>query len=282
MSSAKVAVVTGGNKGIGYAVVKGLCEKFTGKVYLTARDESRGNAAVEQLKKLGLNAIFHQLDITDQKSITAFRDFIKKTDGGIDLLVNNAAIAFKDAATEPFSEQAEVTVKINYFSTLQVCETLFPILRSNARVVNVSSSCGHLSRIPSPELRAKFGSESLTVKELSELMNQFVLSAKDNKHSEQGWGKSAYVVSKVGLSALTLIQQRMFNSEPEKREISVNSVHPGYVDTDMTSHKGPLTIEEGASAPLFLALEPHGLKGKYIWCDSTVVDWFADATPAIV
>ena len=43
--------VTGSNKGIGYAIVKGLCEKFDGIVYLTTRDVSRGKAAVEQLNK---------------------------------------------------------------------------------------------------------------------------------------------------------------------------------------------------------------------------------------
>lgn len=44
--------VTGSNKGIGYAIVKGLCEKFPGVVYLTARDVSRGKAAVAELNKV--------------------------------------------------------------------------------------------------------------------------------------------------------------------------------------------------------------------------------------
>lgn len=83
----------------------------------------------------------------------------------------------------------------------------------------------------------------------------------------------AYSVSKVGLSALTFIQQRLFDREEPNRNIAVNSVHPGYVDTDMTNHKGPLTIEEGAVAPLYLALEAN-LKGKYIWSDKTESDWY--------
>lgn len=72
----------------------------------------------------------------------------------------------------------------------------------------------------------------------------------------------------------------MFDNE--NKNIQVNCVHPGYVDTDMTNHKGPLTIEEGASAPLFLSLEPHNLKGQYVWRDSTVADWYAPSTPAPV
>lgn len=87
--------VTGSNKGIGYAIVKGLCEKFEGNVYLTARDVDRGQKAVEKLQEAGLNPIFHQLDITDNSSIIKFRDYIASNEGGIDLLVNNAAIAYK-------------------------------------------------------------------------------------------------------------------------------------------------------------------------------------------
>jgi carbonyl reductase 1 len=78
MSSQKVAVVTGGNKGIGYAIVKGLCEKFGGVVYLTSRDVSRGEAAVAKLKELGYKPEFHQLDINDQSSITKLKDHLSQ------------------------------------------------------------------------------------------------------------------------------------------------------------------------------------------------------------
>ena len=90
------------------------------------------------------------------------------------------------------------------------------------------------------------------------------------------------MVSKVGLSALTRIQQRDIDNETPKRNIAINSVHPGYVDTDMTSHKGVLTIEQGASAPLFLALMPvddNELKGQYVWYNKVVWDWTASSTP---
>ncbi|XP_044746430.1 carbonyl reductase [NADPH] 1-like [Coccinella septempunctata] len=276
----KIAVVTGSNKGIGYAIVKGLCERFDGKVYLTARDVSRGKEAVKKLNELGFQPLFHQLDITDQNSIDKFKEDVLKQHGGIDILVNNAAIAFKNDARDPFSKQAEETIAVNYFSLLRVCNSLFPLLRQNGRVVNISSSAGHLSRIPSEDLRKKLGDKSLTIDSLSRLMEKFVSDAKVGKHTEEGWGNSAYVVSKVGCSALSFIQQRLFDNEKPCRNISVNAVHPGYVDTDMTSHKGHLTIEEGAAAPLYLALEDHGLKEKYVWHDKRVVDWYGE-TPAI-
>ncbi|CAG9836456.1 unnamed protein product [Diabrotica balteata] len=279
MSLQKVAVVTGGNKGIGYAIVKGLCERFNGIVYLTARDANRGKLAVAQLEKENnLKPVFHQLDINDQNSVDSFKDFIKKEHGGLDLLINNAAIAFKSDSTDPVAVQARETVRVNYFGTLRVCEALFPLLRNNAKVVNLSSSAGHLFRIPSEALRQEFSKGDLTVPELTKIMERFVKSAENNKTVEEGWGSSTYVVSKVGVSALTNIQQRLFDEEKPNRNISINSVHPGYVKTDMTSQKGVLSIEDGAKSTLFAALDAN-LKGKYIWQDCKVVDWYTDSVP---
>ncbi|GLV36438.1 uncharacterized protein CBL_08929 [Carabus blaptoides fortunei] len=279
--STKVAVVTGGNKGIGFGIVKGLCEKFNGIVYLTARDVQRGENAVKELEKLGYKPKFHQLDINDTNSVDLFREYIQETYGGLDVLVNNAAIAFKHDSTAPFSEQAAETIRVNYFSLVRICHAMFPILRPHARVVNLSSSAGQLMRIPGAALREKLGSPSLTEEELSTLMNDFVESAKNNRTEADGWGNSAYAVSKVGVSALTFIQQRQFDTEVSQNGspgIIVNAVHPGYVDTDMTSHKGDWTIAQGADAPLYLALLPvdnNEIKGSYVWKDRRVLDWKA-------
>ena len=94
-SSTRVALVTGANKGLGFAIVRDLCRRFPGDVVLTARDEARGRAAVQQLQAEGLSPRFHQLDITDLQSIHALRDFLRKEYGGLDVLVKNAAIAFR-------------------------------------------------------------------------------------------------------------------------------------------------------------------------------------------
>lgn len=208
--SPKLAIVTGANKGIGFAIVRGLCKRFDGVVYLTSRDEGRGKAAVSELNKEELSPKYHQLDITDKKSIEVFRDYIKEKYGGIDVLVNNAAIAFKNDAKEPAAVQAEETLRINYFSVLMTCEILFPLLRNGARVVNVSSSCGHLSLIPSESLRNRFKDPKLTIPELSDLMNKYIEDTKQGIQSAE-WGNSSYVVSKVGLTALTMIQQRLLS-----------------------------------------------------------------------
>ncbi|KAI9562230.1 hypothetical protein GHT06_013195 [Daphnia sinensis] len=285
----KVAVVTGSNKGIGFAIVKELCQKFDGDVYLTSRDEGRGGAAVEELGKLGFHPQYHQLDIDDEASALRFRDHLQSKYGGLDVLVNNAAIAFKNAAPEPFSQQATETLKTNFFSTLRFCNIMFPILRPHARVVNVSSSAGHLLKISGEnsvaiDLRKKLSSSELTTKELTEMIEGFVKAAQTGDHLKFGWPNSAYATSKIGISALTRIQQRAFDND-SRPDIIVNSVHPGYVDTDMTSHKGPLTIEQGAVAPTWLALLPpnvDGPKGGYVWYDKQIVDWVNGPTPTAV
>ncbi|XP_043263412.1 carbonyl reductase [NADPH] 1-like [Colletes gigas] len=273
---ARVAVVTGGNKGIGFAIVKGLCKQFDGVVYLTARNVTLGLDAVKQLEEQGLSPKFHQLDVTDENSIKSFRDYLQKTHGGLDVLVNNAAIAFKNAATEPFSLQAEETIRVNYFGLRKVCSILYPLLKPHARVVHLSSSAGRLSLIPGESLRKRLSSK-LTEEELDNIMHEFVEAAKTNTHLEKGWANSAYVASKVGVSALARVHQGMFNLD-SREDIAVNSVHPGYVDTDMTSHKGPLTPDQGAEAPIFCALLPENtdIKGKYIWHDKSLVEWTKD------
>jgi len=278
----KVAVVTGSNKGIGFAIVKALCSQFDGDVFLTARDEERGKAAVDELQKLGLNPKFYQLDISDFKSILGFRDYLRDTYGGIDVLVNNAGMAYKMNATEPFGEQAEVTVRVNFTGTLEVSQELFPLLRPNARVVNVSSSEGHLHKIPSKELRAKFAKPNLQEYELVELMQEFVKAAKSGTHVAGGWPNSTYQVSKVGVSALTRVQQWIMDASRAEDNVLVNSVHPGFVDTDMTSHHGNLKPEEGAIAAVWAALIPAGCeapRGGYIWFDTQIVDWVNGPTP---
>ena len=97
--SSRVALVTGGNKGIGLAIVRRLCKEFSGDVFLTARDETRGKEAVSLLEKEGLHPKFHQLDIVSKDSIQVLKEFLENQYHGLDVLVNNAGIAFKAAST---------------------------------------------------------------------------------------------------------------------------------------------------------------------------------------
>ena len=171
----RVAVVTGSNKGIGYAIVRQLVQKFDGDVILTARDEQRGLQAVEQIEsEIGRKPLFHLLDIDDQDSIIQLKNYLEENYGGLDVLVNNAAIAYKHASTAPFTEQAINTLKTNFHSNEAVCDVLFRILRPGARVVNLSSSCGMLKCVHSPELRKQLAKDDLTREELNNLAQKYI------------------------------------------------------------------------------------------------------------
>ncbi|XP_074852489.1 carbonyl reductase [NADPH] 1-like [Carettochelys insculpta] len=265
MSSTPVAVVTGANKGIGFAIVQALCKQFTGDVYLTARDSGRGQAAVAKLQEEGLSPLFHQLDITDLQSIRTLRDFLKEKYGGLNVLVNNAGIAFKVAATTPFAVQAEVTLKTNFFATREVCAELLPLIKPYGRVVNVSSmvSVSALARC-SQELQKKFRSDTITEEELAKLMMKFVEDTKKGVHEKEGWPNTAYGVSKIGVTVLSRIQARMLNEKRKADHILLNACCPGWVRTDMAGPNATKSPDEGAETPVYLALlgpdadGPHG------------------------
>ncbi|CAH0404532.1 unnamed protein product [Chilo suppressalis] len=272
--SEKVAIVTGSNKGIGLAIVKGLCKRFEGVVYLTSRDETRGRQAVEELEKDGLKPLYHQLDVADKSSVVKFGDYVKKKYGGIDILINNAGVAPEMPLKNNYEDSKSV-IDINYGGLLTVEEVLFPLLRNNARVVNVSSDCGHLSNVRNEEWIKKFSNKNFTRSDINDFVDWYLESVKKgtfkNSDLADNGSVASYRVSKVAVSALTIIQQK----ELESRGIIVNSMHPGLVSTDMTMGIGFFSIDDAAETPIYLALDsPSTIKGAYVWYDKTVLDWY--------
>ena len=274
----KVALVTGGNKGIGFAIVEGLCRSFQGDVILGSRDLQRGEAAVEKLKAKGLNPILHQLEISEPASLAATKKFLLDNYGGLDVLVNNAAIAFPVKCDVPFEKQAEETMRINYSATIAACRELFPILRAGARVVNVSSSCGLLFQIPGENIRQRLTDASLSQEDVDSMAQEYLEAVNQRVHLDKGWSGSAYCTSKVLMTAWTLLQQKKFDADTDRPDIVINATHPGYVKTDMARGKGVLSIEEGAKSSIFAATIPpnQGPKGKLIWYTCDAVDWARD------
>uniref|UniRef100_A0A2K5IIA5 Carbonyl reductase (NADPH) n=1 Tax=Colobus angolensis palliatus TaxID=336983 RepID=A0A2K5IIA5_COLAP len=220
-SCSRVAVVTGANRGIGLAIARELCRQFSGDVVLTARDVARGQAAVQQLQAEGLSPRFHQLDIDDLQSIRTLRDFLRKEYGGLNVLVNNAAVAFK------------------------------------RRVVNISSlQCLRAFENCSEDLQEKFRSETLTEGDLVDLMKKFVEDTKNEVHEREGWPNSPYGVSKLGVTVLSRILARRLDEKRKADRILVNACCPGPVQTDMDGKYSVRTVEEGADTPVYLALLP--------------------------
>lgn len=164
----------------------------------------------------------------------------------------------------------------NYYSILTIQEYLFPILKENARVINISSDYGHISNIRNTYWINRLTKEDIKLEDINAFVNWFLDSVKNGTIKEEDFGEMplvAYKVSKVAVSALTRLQQREVS-----RGISLNSLHPGFVKTDMTKTAGYLTIEEASKTPVYLALDiDQSVKGKYFWFDKTEKDW-TDAT----
>lgn len=168
------------------------------------RNEELGKQAVEKLESEGLKPKFHQLDIDSGDSIEKFKNYISSTYGGLDILINNAAIAYKMASTAPFTEQATNTVRVNFTGTLNVTRALLPLVRPGGRIVNVSSMVSKLSQVSS-QLQKKFSDPRLTEEELVGLMKRFVDDVFVGDHKDKGWSNTAYGMSKLGLTALTKV-----------------------------------------------------------------------------
>jgi len=276
----RVAVVTGGNKGIGLEVCRQLASNGI-TVVLTARDEKRGAAAVEELKDAGLSdVIFHQLEVTDAQSIARLAGFLKARFGKLDILVNNAAIggvetlpienpaeikgldAFQmmqwmGKQCRPTSDAAKAGIQTNYYGVKNVTEALLPLLQasSDGRVVNVSSDFGLLSHIRNEEVKQELDDiENLTEERLDELLSAFLRDFEAGALDARGWPTefSAYKVAKVALNSYSRVLARR---HPELR---INCAHPGYVKTDMTRQTGLLTPAEGAANIVKVALLPEG------------------------
>ncbi|KAI3899473.1 hypothetical protein MKW92_026044 [Papaver armeniacum] len=290
----RCAVVTGANKGIGLEICRQLASNGI-TVVLTARDQTKGAKAVEALKMSasGLtDVIFHQLDVNDATSVTSLAGFIKTRFGKLDILVNNAGDngvrlkiseeAMKDLSfrygdeqekdeiaklleetVEDTYERAKQSIETNYYGTKRVTEALLPLLQlsDSARIVNVSSVYGQLKFISSETIKEELRNvDCLTIEKIDELMQKFLKDFKDGVLETNGWPVlvSAYKVSKAGINAYTRILARKFPS------FRVNAVHPGLVKTDISFHQGNLTPDEGAKAPVMVALFPSdGPSGFY-------------------
>ncbi|EGW00847.1 Carbonyl reductase [NADPH] 1 [Cricetulus griseus] len=245
-SNQVVALVTGANKGIGFAIARDLCRKFSGDVVLTARNQARGRAAVQQLQAEGLSPRFHQLDIDDLQSIRALRDFLLKEYGGLDVLINNAGIGTWPKNKPP-------SRKRDFFKSAQP-----------GRVVNVSSTMSlDALKNCSPELQQKFRSDTITEEELVGLMNKFVEDTKKGMHEKEGWPNSAYGVSKIGVTVLSRIHARKLSQQRRDDKILLNACCPGWVRTDMAGPKATKSPEEGAETPVYLALLPPDAEGPH-------------------
>ncbi|MFY9829596.1 MAG: SDR family oxidoreductase [Rhodoplanes sp.] len=233
MNTGSIIVVTGGNRGIGFEI----CRQLSGRgarVVLTARKPEAGAAAVKKLAAQNLATQFHPLDVTATESLAALRDFLERTCGRLDVLINNAGIISEGDAPGLEVDMATVraTLETNALAPLHLSQTLVPLLKrsKSARIVNVSSGMGALS--------------------------------------EMEGGYAAYRISKTTLNAVTTILAAELRGA-----VAVNSACPGWVRTDMGGPNAERDVAEGAATAVWLALDaPQDLSGKFVR-DGKVIPW---------
>ena len=242
MHKKPVALVTGANPGIGLQIAKDLvAHGFT--VLVGSRNFDRGEAAARQIAG---DAHALQLDVTDQRSISAATERIRKEFGRLDVLVNNAAISNTskkpEMSVQEYSkltrasnvslDEVRAVWDTNVFGVLAVTQAMLPLLREApaARIVNVSSGVGSLTRNSDPAYayRSIFG--------------------------------PVYPASKTALNAITVAMA----IELESTGIKVNAACPGYTKTNLNNFTGTRTVEEGAREPVRLALlDANGPTGTF-------------------
>lgn len=145
----KVAVVTGGNRGLGFEASRQLA-KLQYQVVLTSRDEAKGKAAADKLQSEGLDVTFHPLDVTSDESSYKLAEFISQQFGKLDVLVNNAGIYVdevgKNSVFDVKIDTVQQTMETNLYGVLRVSQALIPLMKKQnyGRIVNVSSGMGQL------------------------------------------------------------------------------------------------------------------------------------------
>ena len=225
MARMKTALITGANKGIGYEVARQLSEKGL-RVFIGARNRSAGREAVDEIAKKGGKAVFLEMDVADNASVTAAAREFAKTADHLDVLVNNAGIIVDgdNAILEISDELLRKTLETNALGALRVTRAFVPLLRKSKapRVINVSSGGGQLTG----------GAET--------------------------WSP-AYCISKTALNGVT---SQLATALPK---FAVNSVCPGWVRTDMGGQGATRSVEEGADTIVWLASDaPQKLTGKFL------------------
>ncbi|WP_031498724.1 SDR family oxidoreductase [Bryobacter aggregatus] len=237
MSTQKLALITGANKGIGLETAKQLAALgYT--VIVGARKEAEGKAAAAEV---GHGAQYLHIDMDQPATFAAAAKWIEEKFGKLDVLVNNAGIAGNLGV--PPSHEALATVRhvfdVNVFALLELTQALLPLLRKSeqGRIVNVSSILGSLT------LNANFDAP---------LGN---------------WRSFSYNGSKAALNMLTATLAYELRDTP----IKVNSVHPGWVKTDLGGAEAPLEVGEGAKTSVRLAtIGSDGPTGAFFHLEETL------------
>jgi NAD(P)-dependent dehydrogenase (short-subunit alcohol dehydrogenase family) len=241
MSSKKIALITGANKGIGFETARQLGQKGI-TVLVGARDDAKARVAAEKLRKDGIDAHGIVIDVNDAASIKKAAAQVERDYSRLDILINNAGVMLDDQKKKPSEQSLEVwrkTFDTNLFGLIATTQAFLPLLRKSAagRIVNLSSILGSIHFHATP------GSPIY-----------------DNK-------VAAYNVSKSAVNAFTVQLAYELKDTPMK----VNAAHPGWVKTEMGGEDAPMEISDGAKTSVALAtVGPDGPNGAFLHMGETL------------
>lgn len=254
IDSRRVAIITGANRGLGREIARclhalGMTVALAGRDHdglaavaeaFAGEHEARGSGDVASDTERAFPIVF---DVRDRGGIQPAMDAVVDRCGRIDVLVNNAGIQI-DAAANIATVTPEVidsTLETNLLGPMLLSQSVLPIMRRQryGRIVNMSSSLGALHEIGDPA----------------------------SPYAEVG--SPAYRLSKGALNLLTAL----LASETRGENILVNSVCPGWVRTDMGTDRAPLSVEEGADTPVWLATLPDDGPTGGFFRERTRLDW---------
>jgi NAD(P)-dependent dehydrogenase (short-subunit alcohol dehydrogenase family) len=220
MSKSPVAVVTGAYRGLGLETGRQLAA-LGYRVVLTARREAEGKSAAAKLAGGGQDVRFHPLDVTIAASIKALAGYLQTELGGLDVLVNNAGIFPDPSPGSPESSIFEADLKV--------------VLRGfESNALSALALCQALIPLMNGSGR---------VVNVSSGMGQL---------SDMNGCCPGYRLSKTALNAVT----RIFADELRGTDIKINSVCPGWVQTDMGGPNATLSVEDGAKGIVWAATLP--------------------------
>jgi 2-deoxy-D-gluconate 3-dehydrogenase len=136
----KVAIVTGGNGGIGLGMARGLAEAGAG-IAIVGRNEAKSVAAVTELKQRGATAISVTADVTDKAAVTDMVERVRRELGRIDILVNNAGINIRKSPHALDLEEWDSVIKTNLTSAFLCSQAVYPAMKAagGGKIINIGS-----------------------------------------------------------------------------------------------------------------------------------------------
>lgn len=228
----KVILVTGATRGIGKETVRQLA-RLGHKTILTGRNADHVRDAQDDLAAEGVITDACPCDVREDKQIRHLADYVAERHGKLDVLVNNAGI-FLDGSdsTKADIDIIRSTFDTNVLGPYRMIEALLPLLRKSGDARIINLSSGM---------------GGLT---------------------EMNGGYPGYRISKTALNAVT----RIFANDLAPDKISVNSVCPGWVKTDMGGERATREVEQGAETIVWLATTENPPTGKFLR-DKKEIPW---------